>query len=82
MEWETIVNQHAKTKKDTTRNNRTKKYSQRVLVSSVIAIFFLLATVLKLVEPVLGIPVMVVSLMIGSYDLGRAKGDATNVFYD
>ena len=62
MEWEAIVNQHAKANKDTAMNKHIKKYSKRVLVSSVVAIFFLLATALKLVEPVLGIPVMVISL--------------------
>jgi hypothetical protein len=82
MEWEAIVNQHAKANKNAAKNKHIKKYSKRVLVSSVVAIFFLLATALKLVEPVLGIPVMVISLMIGCYNLGRGKGGETNVFYD
>lgn len=73
MEWEAIVNQHSKAKANRTYNKRVKKYRDRVMVSSAVAIVFLLASACGLVQPVLGIPVMVVSLMIGSYNLGRVK---------
>lgn len=76
MEWETIVNQHSNAKANRTKNKRQKKYLLRVMVSSAVAIAFLLATSFNLVQPVLGMPVMVVSLMIGCYNLGRAKGSA------
>ena len=79
MEWETIVNQHAHAKANRTYNRKLKKYRNRVLVSAVVAIAFLLAASCDLVQPVLGIPVMVVSLMIGCYNLGRAKGVVANV---
>ena len=80
MEWEAIVNQHSKAKENRTYNKRLKKYMHRVMASSAVAIVFLLATSCGLVQPVLGIPVMVVSLMIGCYNLGRAKGGMANVF--
>lgn len=73
MEWEAIVNQHSKAKANRTFNKRLSKYLHRVRISVAVAIAFLLATTCGLVQPVLGIPVMVVSLMIGCYNLGRAK---------
>ena len=80
MEWESIVNQHSKAKVNRTHNKRLKKYLHRVLVSSAVAIVLLLATACGLVQPVLGIPIMVVSLMFGCYNFGRARGCVTNVF--
>lgn len=73
MEWEAIVNQHSNAKANRIHNKRLKKYLHRVMVSAAVAIVFLLATACGLVQPILGIPVMVVSLMVGCYNLGRAK---------
>lgn len=79
MEWEAIVNQHSNAKANRIHNKRMKKYSRRVMASSGVAIVFLTVTACGLVQPVLGIPVMVVSLMIGCYNLGRAKECSANV---
>lgn len=79
MEWEAIVNQNSNAKKHNKQHTRRKKYLHRAIASAAVAIAFLLATSCGLVQPVLGMPVMVVSLMIGCYNLGRAKGGATNV---
>lgn len=74
MEWEAIVNQHSKASVNRTRNKKLKKHLQRAMISSIVAIVFLVATACNLVQPVLGMPVMVIALMIGSYNIGRAKG--------
>jgi hypothetical protein len=73
MEWEAIVNKHSDTVANRRRNKRMKRELSRVLIPSVVAIAFLVATVCNLVQPVLGMPVMVISLMIGCYNFGRVK---------
>ena len=73
MEWETIVNRHSNERANRTRSKKLKKYLRRVAISTIVAIVFLIATACKLVQPVLGDPVMVIALMIGCYNFGRAK---------
>ena len=80
MEWEAIVNQHSNAKAKRTYNKRVKKYRHRTIISAIVAIAFILTTIFGLVHPVLGESGMVIALCIAWYNLGRAKGSATNVF--
>jgi len=74
MEWERIVNQHA----DAKQSRQSKRYHNKVMVSVFVTLAFLIATVCNLVEPMLGVPVMVVSLMNGCYSFGVVKGRCDN----
>ncbi len=74
MEWERIVNQHAKAK----RCRKSKRYHNKVMVCITVGLAFLLATVCNLVNPVLGTAVVVVTLMNGCYCFGVVKGRCDN----
>lgn len=74
MEWERIVNQKADTKK----GEDNKRYLHKVIVSAVVAVFFFVSTICNLINPVLGLPVVIVSLMNGCYNLGVARGRVNN----
>lgn len=82
MEWEAIVNKNANdnAKKYNERHTRRKLYLSRALISAAVALAFILTTLGKLVHPVLGESGMVFAICIAWYNLGRAKGSATNVF--
>ena len=73
MELEAIVNQHSGAKKRNEHRRRRKKYLHKSFASSIVAIAFIVATLLKLVKPVLGEVGMMVALMISVYNLGRAE---------
>lgn len=73
MEWETIVNQHAITKKQTAYCTRRKKFMHKSIVSSIVASAFVVATLLNLMKPVLGEVGMMFALLISVYNIGRAK---------
>ena len=74
MEWERIVNPHA----DAKRSKKNKQHLHKVIVSIVVTVFFFIATICNLVNPVLGLPVVIVSLMNGCYNLGIVKGRGDN----
>ena len=74
MEWERIVNPHA----DTKRSKKSKRYHHKVIVSAIVTVFFFVATICNLVNPTLGLPVVIVSLMNGCYNLGVVKGREDN----
>ena len=73
MEWEAIVNEHANAKKNKKRHTRRKLYLRRAVIASLMALAFIMTTLFKLVHPFLGESGMVVALVIGWYNLGRAK---------
>lgn len=74
MEWERIVNPHA----DAKRSKKSKIHLHKVIVSIVVTVFFFIGTVFNLVNPALGLPVVIVSLMNGCYNLGVVKGREDN----
>ena len=73
MEWETIVNQHSNAKKHNKRRTRRNLYLRRAVISGVVGIAFVLATLTKLAHPVLGESGMVIAICVAWYNLGRAK---------
>ena len=73
MELESIVNRHSYDKKITEYNTRRKNYLRKVLISAAVAVAFIVASILKLVHPVLGEVGMMISFMIAFFNLGRAK---------
>ena len=74
--WEDIVNKNSNAKKHNECHTRKKLFQRKVLVSAVVALAFVLTTLVKLVHPVLGETGMAVALMIAFYNLGRVKESA------
>ena len=68
---EAMVNKHHDDRRDATRNKWMSKYFKRIYIAAAVAVACLLFTLVGLVHPVLAIPLMVVSLMWGCYNLGR-----------
>lgn len=72
MEWEAIVNQKP-SQQHNERQTRKKLYQKRAIISSLVALAFILTTFVKLMHPVLGESGMVIALCVAWYNLGRAK---------
>lgn len=71
---EMIVNHHAnvvRNAREAARNERIRRHLSCVRTAACVAVGCLLATLFDLMHPGLAYPMMVVSLMIGSYHLGR-----------
>ena len=71
--WEDIVNNNSNAKKQNEYHTRKGLYMRKVLISAVVALAFILTTLVKLVHPVLGETGMSVACMIAFYNLGREK---------
>jgi uncharacterized membrane protein SpoIIM required for sporulation len=74
MDLERIVNRNAEAK----RNEKSKRYHHKVIVCAIVTVFFFIATIFNLVNPTLGLPVVIVALMNGCYNLGVVKGREDN----
>ena len=68
---ETMVNQNCDNKRMAARKRRLRAHAKRVCVAIVVAVAFLLFAVTGLAHPVLSTVIMICSLMIGCYHLGR-----------
>ena len=68
---ETMVNQHHNDRRDAVKNIRLKKHLHIVCIAAAVAMAFLLFAVTGLANPVLSTVIMIASLMIGCYHLGR-----------
>ena len=68
---EAMVNQHHDNKRVSARNRYFRKHTKRIFISAAVAAAGLLFSWVGLVHPVLAIPLMVIALMWGCYNLGR-----------
>lgn len=68
---EAMVNENHDSKRQAARNRYLRKHGKRISISAAVVIACLLFTLIGLVHPGLGIPLMVIALMYGCYHLGR-----------
>ena len=68
---EAMVNQHHAIREDASHHRYVRKYTKRIGGAAAVALFCLLFTLIGLVHPGLAIPLMVISLMYGCFQLGR-----------
>lgn len=68
---EKMVNNHADAPRINARARRIRRNLRRVAVSALVSVAALIVTAFDLMHPGLGVPLMIVSLMVGCYNLGR-----------